>query len=345
MRFILVCAAILAGILSSLLFLEITFRILPEQGSFGWRKEVTDYPGSVYEPNRSGSNYLGWDFRGGSFTKTNAQGFHDLVDHVQGPTDLVTVGDSYADSIMIKTENRFQNLIANELGLTKSYTVAAPGYSLADDIIAAEWAVQKYQPNLLFILVVDHDVNASFEASDGYHKYRPENGGKIVKVPAEKGSSSLKKLTASRLAQYSLTNLKLTPSGVIDLVRSDFKLSKKSGKPELPAQLLTANSYFANRLEKLQRAMKGRLVVIFDGDRRSIKLGKTEAAYTDPLSDLEEILRHRNISTINLHQIFLNDWQKNRLPIDFAPTDLHWNDRGHRLAADHILESLRTSSN
>ena len=101
------------------------------------------------------------------------------------------------------------------------------------------------------------------------------------------------------------------------------------------------------KIEKI--SLDNEVIVLVDGDRESIYSNYSERDkgkisnrwFNTIILNLED---HQSIKLVNMHPIFLDDWQLNRKKFN-SEYDSHWNEYGHSLIAKTLTLILEEKQN
>tara|TARA_Y100000748_G_scaffold280931_1_gene260231 strand:- start:17 stop:454 length:438 start_codon:yes stop_codon:yes gene_type:complete len=104
---------------------------------------------------------------------------------------------------------------------------------------------------------------------------------------------------------------------------------------------------FLQQIEKI--SLDNEVIVLVDGDRESIYSNYSERDkgkisnrwFNTIILNLED---HQRIKLVNMHPIFLDDWQLNRKKFN-SEYDSHWNEHGHSLVAKTLNSILKEKQN
>jgi hypothetical protein len=179
-------------------------------------------------------------------------------------------------------------------------------------------------------------------------KLRVENGqvtGEISPDPWAPGFGDWLRRTAT--GRFFLYRWQVRPQLLIDKLLPQAHAASYTANVDIDAVLAdpTANEavtdYIFGRLNAVANAAGARLLIAMDGDRASIYAGANSRALA--LNRLAaRIAAAHQIPFVDLHPAFTADWQAQHRRFDFD-ADGHWNERGHRIAAQAIADALRAA--
>lgn len=322
-----------AGIVSTVVILELLFRILPTMTVHKFAANDVSQPvlravsTSLVEP-------LDWKFSNAELRKINNYGFVDDVDYLPNSRPIAVIGDSYIQSTMLPYPETLQGQLAAKFGSrTPVYSYGIPIYPLSGYLGAAEYATKKFQPRAFVFLITEGDLSESLQPQSGAYFLNQPDGELKFK---EHGSSRRDGIYSSALARYLFTQIKFDPQRII---QAQFDKSP-ARKVELSRDKYQQISERLLNLFSTKTAVNPQnTIFVLDSDRNYI--------YNNQLpSNRQELLTFKEVATAKGYQVidtqalFAAYYQSTHKKLDFMPTDFHWNAKAHQLVADLVYPIL-----
>ena len=289
--------------------------------------------------------------------RINAQGWnsgHATYDAKapSGVRRIAIIGDSFVEAL----QTPFDASLAEQLegaakGRLQVYRFGVSGAPLSHYLAMARHVAQTYQPDMIVLVLVHNDFDESFSAVAGRYtssflKFRMDGNqaaGEIPPVPYQTTWRDWLRQTAT--LRYLYYRQKLNPAAMIMQlspapppafqanVALDSVLAQR-------AAIRGATEYALAQFQLLSQRHNFQPLVIMDGDRRAITAGLDSAPlYKDGALWLNamvtEVAAKAGLTFIDLHPQFQKDWRINHQPLNFV-SDNHWNERGHRVAAQAL---------
>ena len=334
-------------IFSGLLMLEAILYVMPVAELFNRKKVVATTDLLSYEPYQKITYSLGVNFYRVLQKQTNDLGFVADYDfsQIKNPS-FVVIGDSFVEALQVNFSESITGQLNSKL-MEPIPSLAVSGAALSQYAAFAQEAKKLFNPEHYVFVIVGNDYDESVCAlkSNPGHRCFNQNGD-LELIPFE-GFSLFKTIARqSNLIRYMVLNGHLDPRKIF--LKSEFFA------PEITDHEKNANNqfrykasaeainYFFNKLKKL---VDGRPVTfIVDGDREFLygdRIAKTDAqVFSSAMRDffIANALRNE-FKVIDMDNIFRKDFELNRVKFEF-PTDAHWNEKGHSLAAEALISSL-----
>lgn len=359
--------ALCLGCAITLVLMEIVLRFCAV--STGLRPETVDAEHPVYhfEPNHSFVFSRDWNFALANKGHVNNEGFVNDQDYVaQDDKPLVAiVGDSFIEAQMVPYASTVQGRLAAQYAdSARVYSFAAAAAPLSQYLVWAQYAHEKYAPDVLVISVVGNDFDeslAKYGIAVGQHHFVPGADGKLELKRFDYKSKALGPiLYASALGRYLHLNLKFSS-------RLSALIAKLSGKqrveerfvgntataytPERLADSLTVIDTFFRLLPQMSGLSNERILFVIDGMRPDLYDPYTlEVARTSYFSVMRAafISKAKSLSyeVIDLQDPFIARFERDHQRFEFE-TDYHWNAVGHGVVAEaidgsNLLRAFRT---
>lgn len=306
--------------------------------------------------------------------RINDAGWNSPVEYDSaGESPLIAViGDSYIEGFHVGQGNRLPDLLRGALGSIRVYSFGISGASLSQYLHLLREEVSPYDPDLVVITIVHNDFHESirFVHGDPYHvrphflqfAYDRKDGLTELGVESPGRVSFLRSLVRkSAFARYLTLNL-AARKHVTNFVEA---LSQKLGPGRTdttvlleddadthfeaninPARALSikeiieeATDYIVRELQKT--VPEAEILLLMDAPRSKIYEGALE---TSRVYWLNEILANSadkvGVHHLDLTPVFWREHREKRKQFEF-PTDWHWNEHGHQVAAEAVLDYIR----
>lgn len=274
----------------------------------------------------------------------------------EGLTRIAIIGDSFVEALQVPYDASLAERVEKAgQGRIQVYRFGISGAPLSHYLAMARHVAQTYHPDMIVLVLVHNDFDESFSAVAGRYtssflKFRmagDQVAGEIPPTPYQATwRDSLRQTATLRYLYY---RQKLNPVNLLAQlwpaappvyqanVALDAVVSQR-------AAIGGATDYAFAQFQALSREHKFQPLVIMDGDRRSIVAGTDSAAlYRDGALWLNamaaEAAAKAQTPFIDLHPLFEADWRLNHQPLNFV-SDNHWNEHGHRVAAQALEQFL-----
>ncbi|MFZ5930702.1 MAG: SGNH/GDSL hydrolase family protein [Pseudomonadota bacterium] len=269
-----------------------------------------------------------------------------------GVRRIAIIGDSFVEALQAP----FDASLAEQLeGAAKDrlqvYRFGISGAPLSHYLAMARHVAQTYHPDMIVMVLVHNDFDESFSAVAGRYtssflKFRMDGNqvaGEIPPVPYQSTWRDWLRQTAT--LRYLYYRQRLNPAAMImqmppaapPAYQANVAVDAVTAQR---AAIRGATRYAFAQFQALSREHHFRPLLMMDGDRRSIVSGvDSMALYRDGALWLNamaaEVAAKAGLTFIDLHPLFQKDWQMNHQPLNFV-SDNHWNERGHRVAAQAL---------
>jgi hypothetical protein len=328
------------GCISTILVLEIFFRLLPVTTGFRFQETIQSEP-VLRATLPVVQHSLDWKFHKAQTRKINNYGFSDDVDYVPNSHPIVAIGDSYVQSLMLPYCETFSGRLGSLLEHENLpvYSLGIPGYSLAGYIGSAEFATRNFQPQLFVFLLTKEDITDSLltKTSGSYFldstnlslKFHPARPNPVNQI-----------LIKSALMRYLNLHLQFNPTSLI----SQFTSHQKTNVVTESLDLNQVSNRLLDYLEQKSTARSHNTIFIIDADRDKIyqHQPQPQTSPDNQLSVFAKIAKSRGYRTIDTLPLFISQYQKNHRRLDFKPIDMHWNSIAHKLVAKAVYPTIET---
>jgi hypothetical protein len=202
--------ASLFGILMTVVFLKIIFRILPVTDATHAQPVHERAPYFHFLPDRDLTLSLGWNFSISNEKKVNNYGFFSNYNFNQEDsiTLLGVIGDSYVEAKQVANENTMHGILGKELeGRGRVYGIGFSGSPLSQYLAYSRFMADEFSPDALVFIIVSNDFDESmfrYKSDPGFHYFDCEvnNYCPLVRIDYH-GKSALNNFaTKSAILRY-----------------------------------------------------------------------------------------------------------------------------------------------
>lgn len=342
--------AFLAGIVGTLLALEVVLRLLPVLSGTYAADPRAAWPVHTMIPHSSFTYSTGWNLQNIQRGRINNYGYVAPFDYVPangGAGDSIAVfGDSYVEAQMNDYGDTLQGALNDYLKSPRTVlNFGSAGAEMPDYLGVAPLVRRDFSPQWAVFVITMGDFTRGFTAGPGYFKWQPGQSPPVKLVPEIHRSALSKWLRTVGVIRYSRGNLSVRPGELIQLRRG--AVSAEGATPcrnEVLSKddeaLLAA---FARELPAALGLPPGRVILIFDADRKAIYAGKTrdearkcQARAARANQRLQELAAQTGIHVIDSYPVFQRHFAQRLGPLDRSPLDAHWNPAAHRLMAQEV---------
>jgi hypothetical protein len=352
------CAAVLIGIVISLVGGEIALRFFPVSEGTHQQPVNQDDPILRFERNRSFILSKGWNFSIVAHKHANNEGFFNDFDYAKSTDQqmplLAIIGDSYVEAGQMANRETVNGLLAQTLAQDdkgRAYSFGASGAALSMYLAYAQYAVKQFGAGSLVFVVVGNDFDESlieYKNAPGFHYFSLRHPGELIRVDYEPGL--LKKLARrSALIRYIVLDLGFDVNNFKSRILSSDKPAEVVGHTLADASEARvgdskwAVDEFFRQLPTASKLTPDKIVFVVDGPRPTLysedELARTKDAYSNVMRKYFMATARKNgYEVIDMMPIFVQRHQRTGERFEF-PTDGHWNQTGHAAVADAVRSS------
>ena len=348
------------GFLTVLFVFEVAFRILPV--NLGIEKMLSPEPDARFYRHRINEDFYwssGWNFE--SVVSKHSNNFGFLSDHDYAITDkrklISVIGDSYIEAMQVKNKDTIHGVLQDNLHEDgRVYAFGVSGAHLPTYLTFARYANNRFKSDAMVFTIVgnDFDESACRYRIGGYGNWcfqENETGKYLMRDVEEKGSSqSLARsvLRRSAFLRYIVFNVGFRWR---DVFSGAFKGQKSVRQfvGNVPVTVDDLRKLYAKRsvdaffalLQGASGLRSNKILFVVDGARSEIYQSVntvTDSFFYELMQYFIENATKYGYETINMHHVFLEDYQKHGERFEFR-NDAHWNELGHFLVAREIAQS------
>jgi hypothetical protein len=301
----------------------------------------------------------GWNLQNVHRGRINNYGYASPQDYRADPdghrVEVAVFGDSYVEALM----NEYPDTLPGLLGERLDHAVLNFGMSGAEmpDYLGISSLVRsEFTPEWAVYVITAGDFTRGFAAAPGYFEWDPARSPPIRLVPEIHRSARSKFLRTVGLVRYLRGNLLLRPGELIQWRRaveppSAGTACRHEVLSRQDTQLIDA---FVTALPEALQLPPGRMILVFDADRRRIyregisnlRPGPAKPPCLDrsslALERLAARARWTGMHVVDTEPLFRRHFTQGLGPLDRAPLDAHWNPAAHRLVARAVADIIET---
>ncbi|WP_147818760.1 hypothetical protein [Salidesulfovibrio onnuriiensis] len=346
---------IIASIACCLLLLEGGLRLLPVNEGLLTQPVDEAHPIAHFKPNRTSTWSRFADFSMVNTVHSNNYGFLNDQDYdPKGRLPLLAViGDSYVEAAMIPYQETVQGRLARELEQQwRVYSFGMSGAPLSQYLAYARYARDEFHPARMVFVIVGNDFDESllkYKSSGGFHYFAEDGTGTLDLVRTDYHPSlPVRVLRHSMLARYMVTNAQMQT--LLHRIQSlDKKAEQFVGQTaaQVSRQRRDDSLKAIDEFLRLAPAYSGLppkdIILLLDGMRPHLyaadTLKKAEGSFVDQMRNhLSKEAVRLGFSLIDMQPRFMAHYDTHGQPFEF-PKDGHWNNLGHQVAAEAVIQS------
>lgn len=332
----------LAGILGVVLTLELLCRALPVSTSTD-TGYYTDPGILTYPPRHEWVAATGWDLRNAQHLMANNLGYAAHRDFVRDERAVALIGDSFVEASMLPATDRPGAQLEQWLGARPVYAMGCPGTALLDYAERIRYAHEKLGVRDFVIIMERGDVAQSLCGSGHV------NGPCLDPVTLTPLTQTLppagtvkRLLRHSALAQYLVSQLRVTPAGLVALFKPTSPPQPAAAK--VPVNTTSDDLQVVDRVSQLFFArikphVQGKLIIVMDSDRSALYSGKSNEDKGN--ERFIQLAHEAGATVIDTQPIFAEHVANSALKLEVGPYDQHLNPLAIGLISRAVAVGLR----
>lgn len=332
---------IILGALIALIGVDLAMRVLPVTTT----RASGYYVDPLVRSQPPGHHFtisFGWALRNAYEFESNNYGFLAHRDFKRDPHAVAVIGDSFIEAAMLRPEDRFAGQLEKVLHNRPVYTLGASGSSLLDYGERMRFAATKLGVRDFVVLLERNDIAQSYCKSghvDAVCLDRKTGALTIDKKP-EAGLAK-RILRHSALAQYLFQNLEINLESLLSSAHRKRKVTAAGASAATDRNDVSfeqvdqvMNTFFA----RAAPYRKGRLIMVFDCDRRGLPTAKPEP--NPARAYAMAVARKNGAIVVDTWPSFLTHYATTGLALEVSPQDSHWNKLANGLAAKAVRDRI-----
>ncbi|MFT3804563.1 MAG: hypothetical protein QM766_25530 [Burkholderiaceae bacterium] len=332
------------GVLIAVVLAEGLLRVLPvstaTESGYYIDPEILTYPA-----HHVWTSSTGWDLKNAHRHLSNNAGFLADRDFVPDPNAIALIGDSYVEASMLDPDDRPAAQLARLISTRPVYAMGGPGSSLLDYAERIRFAATTYGIRDFVLLLERADVRQALCGSGNIHGPCIDRQTLVLRDEHQPPPTLMKRLVRqSAFAQYLFGQLKIDPQSAMRMMFGRISADEQREPERRSAQVETDGmkafeAVVDDFASKTQRYVKGRLIVVIDGDRSRIYQGLEPRP--DPSLDLLIARLHaQRIPIVDGQPLLAEYYQRSSRRLDVGPYDHHLNPVGVRLLMQPVARLL-----
>jgi len=347
-------AAVAIGLITTVVLLEIIFRtVLP----------AAQLPESTYDATYHIPKFVPGEghYTIGKFCEKagqwhiNDQGWNSPYNYItDNRKKIAIIGDSYIEAFQVDVEKSVgpvvQSFAPEQFQVMSFGTSGAP---LSQYLQLSRYVTQVFKPEILVLNLVHNDFDESVadkHLRKTYLRYLKINDSLFVEDSIEKSpkASLLSRvLNSTATGRYLLHNLKIHKMDITSLFKSKPLTDTTSFNANVDVKKIHTQQQAIRKVTELillqfkKEFPSVRLILMIDGLRKEIydnmPPGESNIVWMNTM--VKELAIQQHIEFIDLTEAFAADYQKNKKAFEFS-YDWHWNEHGHRIAAEALYQQL-----
>jgi len=318
-----------------------------------------------YEPNQSGvyrvKNEIASPFR------INKNGWNSSLNDYWGESGsngkrICVVGDSYVESLQVKTSDNFSEVASRELGpeYSPALRFGISGSPLSHYIYMIENEVLQFDPDIVVVNLVHNDFYESWVPNGGTYdtslaRFLLDNDEAVfLSTPEQYRRDWTWWVKQSATFRYLWVRWKIRPQKLREFVLRGKREAEDEQKfvanikvsSALDPRVRTGVDYAFNTLHLLEKSKGVRIILILDSSSRGKRSRGHESERGSPIVEMEEMVLEKanfyDLEIIDLAEVFYQDYKKNKIPFSFRH-DGHWNSYAHRVVGAELARVVSSN--
>ena len=340
-------SSVCIGLGGLFLLLEIILRFLPVRESPLAQPVTAGGPVMRFEPNREHIFSRDWNFTIVTHKKTNGAGFFSDIEYVRDSKKplVAIIGDSYVEALHVRNSESVHGRIGQDnFEKVRVYAFGASGNPLSSYLKYAEWVRERYNPEYFIFVIVGNDFDESFA------RYKGAAPG-FTYFPDNKDLFDMGSLETRYWAGYSFLGRSFRRSYLAKYLVSNCEVLRITGKAdtsigEIDKERIQAGKnaiqHFIRLIPEATKLPPERILLVLDASRHRVysqgaDMGN-QTYYERVKPELLRKAQEAKIMTLDTMDSFARHYEHNQKKFEY-PTDGHWNEIGHRVVAESIMNT------
>jgi hypothetical protein len=354
--FLLGLTATLLSILVCLIMMEIVLRFFPVATGMKSEPVTQVQPVLRFSPNDDYVWSNKWNFAISNRGRINNDGFVNDQDYdaTDSRSLMAVIGDSYVEALMIPYTKTIHGLLSEKAKPGKRvYSFAASGAPLSQYLIWAQYAQQTYKPKAMTFVIIGNDFDESlpqYVRHQTFHQFVKNEKGDFTPRLLNEFHPSWKRslVQSSALARYIFFNLNIWVAWnnvKQALMRKDVpqEIYVANTNASMNEQRLTDSKQAIDAFFRLLPAYSGLkpkdIAFVVDSNRSWIyeeSNAEHPANYFDEMRTYLIVTAQKmGYTVVDMDGPFARHYKDYHQRFEF-PSDSHWNELGHTVAAEAL---------
>jgi hypothetical protein len=348
------------GLLTSVVLLEIIFRTVLPAAQLPESTFDDTYRIPKFLPGE-GQYTIGKFCAKAGWWHINEQGWNSPYNYIiDNRKKIAIIGDSYIEAFQVDVDKSvgpvLQTFAPEQFQVMSFGTSGAP---LSQYLQLSRYISHTFKPEIVVLNLVHNDFDESIAPDNNpnlYLRLYQVNDSTYKECgiePMKKKSLTSTLLSYTATGRYLMHNLKIqtmqwgksapetTDTTAAPVYNANIDVRKVSS---MQKQITAATNTICQTLRR--ELPHTRIIIMMDGLRKEIYEG-TSVSQSN-IRWMTEMVQHacetQDIEFIDLTNAFAADYQKNKKVFEF-PYDWHWNEHGHRIAAQALYQQLTSKTN
>jgi hypothetical protein len=326
---------LLLGVVVVVLLSEGLLRMLPVATGLAYQASNAQSPVVRGMPNHAYTYSIGWNMRMIRHGRLNNFGYPAATDYDPLKPNIVVIGDSYIESLMLDPRERLQSLLQEHLhDAIQVYGLGRSGSSLAQKLGVAHWAIPIFHPRLMVINLSEYDIAESLSAMSGdFYLAMAAGDCRLDRTDRLPTRALVRAVKETSLYHYLYDNLKIQATlGTIFQHPYEGKEEPDDGR------LNSARQCFMRLIPQLIGLPPERVIFLVGADLGTIY--RDQQPWPLDVYPLADLLERQGYAVVRSEPLLRQDYSRYHLPVSSRPTDDHWNARGQRLVAGALAQRV-----
>ena len=340
---------LVSGVVLSVLLLEGLLWLLPTFNGIFAADPDPSWPVEHLLPTERYTYSTSWNFRNVRHGAINDMGYVAPFEYRTNHAFAAVLGDSYAQALMIRYDDSVAGQLAS-LSSSDPSQVLNFGYSgnaLPDYLGLGPLVRERFHPDWVVVFIGDGDFVEGFETAAGHFRWNDDDPGSVELVPDQTERSALIKIMRhDALLRYLRSNLRFTVRGMFHSEPAAATDSpKQSCADVLEARDRERITRYVEELPGAFGVPAGKVIFLRDSEalRKGLygtdSSGRNDCSQSRDSQALELLVaeaQRAGMNVVDSLPLFRSHYATTGERVDSSPTDWHWNETGHKIAAAAI---------
>lgn len=337
------------------LLLELAFRVMPVTNPPQLLPVTEETPVPRFQSNQHYVHSKGWNFSVKAKNYSNNYGYINENDYDADASSplLMVVGDSYVEAHQVDAGKSAAELVHSEVEPDgRVYSIGLSGAPLSQYLVFAEYSKNTFRPKAMAFVIVGNDFDQSLLKYNGarrFHLFKETDGDLTLERVDYSISRTRAILRKSALMRYLALNLEARATVDRLLNRAPVQQAEYVGNvpfsvdEERINDSMRAVDEFFDQLPTRSGLDVNQILFIVDGLRPALysdaELERVKDSYFSTMKRyFQSQANSLGYEVIDMQPVFVERNRFDNSRFEFE-TDGHWNELGHRLAAEEMEKS------